>query len=118
MAAQVDSVPEDMKNIDIGQDFKAVVGSFKPAFVEYLSGLQDVEYIEPNHIYKASILPASSQPQPYVVSSNPKPNPMQRRKNHKREVVTFQDIPSWGLARINRRNRDDLSSYTVDDRAG
>lgn len=118
MAAHLDSAPNDMKNIDIGQEFKAVVGSFKPAFVEYLNGLEDVEYIEPNHIYKASILPASSQPQPYTVASNPKSNPMQRRKNQKRNVITYQDPSSWGLARINRRDRNDLSSYTVDDQAG
>lgn len=118
MAAQLDSAPNDMKDIDIGQEFRAVVGSFKPAFVEYLNGLEDVEYIEPNHIYKASILPATSQPQPYTEASNTKSIPMQRRKNQKRNVITYQDPSSWGLARINRRDRNDLSSYTVDDQAG
>jgi hypothetical protein len=106
------SPPKSMTNIDIGQEFKAVVGSFNPSFVKYLTGLEDVEYVEPNRVYKAAILPALSQPQPYSTSQL---EPMHRQK---RGIVTQVNVPSWGIARINRRDRNDLSSYTADDAAG
>lgn len=112
--------PDKMKNIDIGQEFKAVVGSFNPSFVTYLSALKDVEYVEPNRVYKSAILPTTSKPQPYVA------NPPKRKssvKHHKSSIIkrnsyTQFNVPSWGMARINQRTRDDLSSYTADDSAG
>lgn len=114
MAASIES-PDNVKNIDIGYEFKAVAGTFNPAFVDYLSKLEDVEYVEPNHVYKSAILPAVSKPQPYVASSI-KPV-LQRRKNQKRSIVTY-DVPSWGLGRINHHESNDLSSYTIDEAAG
>lgn len=107
-----------MKNIDIGQKFKAVSGSFNPSFVAYLSNLDDVEYIEPNQVYKAAILPSVAQPKPY--SPREIKPAVQRRKStfSKRNIFTQVNVPSWGIARINRRDHFDLSSYTSDDLAG
>lgn len=118
MGSKQENAPDSLKNIDIGQEFKAVVGSFNPSFVTYLNGLDDVEYIEPNRIYKAAILPSVSQPQPYPARQ---PNPVvQHRKSsiNKRRIFTQVNVPSWGIARINQRDRSDLSSYTSDDSAG
>lgn len=107
-----------MKNIDIGQNFKAVSGSFHPSFVTYLNSLDDVEYIEPNHVYKVAILPAVAKPKPY--SARQVKPAVHRRKSSisKRNIFTQVNVPSWGIARINRRDHNDLSSYTSDDSAG
>ena len=115
MAAQANTTPENLQNIDIGHEFRAVVGSFNPSFVDYLNGLEDVEYIEPNQIYKSSIMPATSQPKAYTPSQ--RKNMSQRRRIQKRNDITYE-VPSWGLARINRRNPGDFSSYTIDEAAG
>lgn len=120
---QQEMSPDSMKNIDIGQEFKAIAGSFNPSFVKYLTALNDVEYVEPNQIYKAAILPTSSQPQP-CTASQAKPSTLQgkkqrRRDSQKRGYITQANVPSWGIARINHRERDeDLSSYTADETAG
>lgn len=99
--------PAELQNVNIGNEFRAVFGTFDPSFISYLSKLNDVEYIEPNQVYKAAIMPTSHQPQPY------------EKKNHqKRTMMTQENVPSWGLARINTRELDDLSTYSVDDEAG
>ena len=105
-----DLEPKSVKNIDIGSEFKAVVGSFNPSFINYLSQLEDVEYVETNQIYKSAILPTVTKPQPYISS--------QLTSKSKRDIITQMNVPSWGLARINRRNRDDMTSYSVDEAAG
>ncbi|KAG2191323.1 hypothetical protein INT46_001815 [Mucor plumbeus] len=102
--------PKSVQNIDIGNEFKAVVGSFKPSFINYLNQLEDVEYIETNQIYKSAILPTVSKPQPYI--------PSQLASKNKRDIITQMNVPSWGLARINRRNNDRTTSYSVDEAAG
>lgn len=109
-AESEDLEPKAVKNIDIGNEFKAVVGSFNPSFVNYLSQLEDVEYVETNQIYKAAILPTVSKPQPYRSS--------QVASKSKRNIITQMNVPSWGLARINRRNKDDMTTYSVDESAG
>ncbi|KAF1796662.1 peptidase S8/S53 domain-containing protein [Mucor lusitanicus] len=109
-AESEDLEPKAVKNIDIGKEFKAVVGSFNPSFVNYLSQLEDVEYVETNQIYKAAILPTVSKPQPYISS--------QVSSKSKRNIITQMNVPSWGLARINRRNKDDMTTYSVDESAG
>lgn len=95
-----------MKNVNIGKSFNAVLGSFDPVFVNYLKQLDDIEYIEPNQIYKAAIMPMTRQPQPY------------KTRFRKRRMLTQENVPSWGLARINNRELDDLTSYSVDDQGG
>ncbi|KAI7889523.1 peptidase S8/S53 domain-containing protein [Mucor mucedo] len=84
----------------------------------YLSSLDDIEYIEPNNVYKAAILPSVAQPKPY--SPREIKPAVQRRKSSfsKRNIFTQVNVPSWGIARINRRDHYDLSSYTSDDLAG
>ncbi|KAK4509377.1 uncharacterized protein ATC70_007728 [Mucor velutinosus] len=109
-AESEDLEPRAVKNIDIGNEFKAVVGSFNPSFVNYLSQLEDVEYVETNQVYKAAILPTVSKPQPYISS--------QVSSKNKRNIITQINVPSWGLARINRRNKDDMTTYSVDESAG
>jgi hypothetical protein len=100
--------PNALKNVQIGNDFTAIVGSFDPLFVNYLSMQEDVDYVEPNQVYKAAIMPITQQPQSY-----------QGKYNHqKRKVLTQENVPSWGLARINTRELDDLTTYSVDDEAG
>lgn len=109
-----------LQNIDLGEKFKAIAGSFDPSFVKYLSQLDDVEYVEPNHVYKAAILPRTTNPQPYI-SQNTQHQPKQKRRSkqhQRRSVVTQLDVPSWGIARINRRERSNLNSYSVDEAAG
>jgi hypothetical protein len=117
---QNDNLPVgSLKNIDMGQTFKAVTGSFDPSFVSYLSQLDDIEYVETNHVYKAAILPASTKPQPYTSQQMQSQSKQQRRNHqHKRSIVTQLDVPSWGIARINRRDRSDLNTYSVDESAG
>lgn len=105
-----DLEPKSVKNIDIGSEFKAVVGSFNPSFINYLSQLEDVEYVETNQIYKSAILPTVTKPQPYISS--------QLTLKSKRDIISQMNVPSWGLARINHRNRDDMTSYSVDEAAG
>jgi hypothetical protein len=116
---------ESMKNIDLGKQFKAVTGSFDPSFVSYLSQLDDVEYVETNQIYKAAILPTSSKPQPYTPQQTQNQSKQQKeqqrrsqQKHQKRNLVTQLDVPSWGIARINRRDRRNLNSYSADEYAG
>jgi hypothetical protein len=72
--------------------------------------LEDVEYIETNQIYKSAILPTVSKPQPYI--------PSQLASKNKRDIITQMNVPSWGLARINHRNNDRTTSYSVDEAAG
>ncbi|RCH92207.1 subtilisin-like serine protease [Rhizopus stolonifer] len=120
---QDDLSTESIRNIEIGQEFKAVAGFFNPSFVSYLNQLEDIEYVEPNQIYKAAIQPIVSSPQPYSASNVP----LQRSKKHrykqrtskqKRGIMTQENVPSWGIARINRRELSDLTTYSADDAAG
>ncbi|KAI9474247.1 MAG: peptidase S8/S53 domain-containing protein [Benjaminiella poitrasii] len=104
-----------IRNIDIGSKFQAVFGTFQASFVNYLSELEDVEYIEPNQIYRAPVFPADSEPKPYV------PSLMTLGDNQhlqKRSTITQLNVPSWGLARINHRQKDDLTSFTFEDSSG
>ncbi|KAG0172226.1 subtilisin-like serine protease [Apophysomyces sp. BC1034] len=79
-----------LDQIDISQRFSAVVGSFHPSFTNYLHTLDAVEYVEPNHIYKATDW----------------------------QKIVQENVPSWGLARVSQRKNTDLSSYIGDDMAG
>lgn len=72
--------------------------------------MEDVEYVETNQIYKSAILPTVTKPQPYISS--------RLASKSKRDIVTQMNVPSWGLARINRRNNDGTRSYSVDEAAG
>jgi hypothetical protein len=119
-ASEAPASPSEIVDISIDDKFKAVAGTFHHAFANYLSSLDDIEYVEPNRVYKAPIFPATSEPQPYAakgLKSVQNVHSIERRLE-KRGAVTQQNVPSWGIARINHRNRDDLSSYTLDEQAG
>ncbi|KAI7902416.1 peptidase S8/S53 domain-containing protein [Cokeromyces recurvatus] len=104
-----------IKNVDIDSKFEAIFGTFQASFVDYLSQLEDVEYIEPNHIYRAPVLPALVDPKPYVPSSM---KPINNEQHQKRNLITQFNVPSWGLARVSHRDNDDLASYTYEDSFG
>ncbi|KAI8881558.1 subtilisin-like protein, partial [Backusella circina FSU 941] len=79
--------------------------------------LDDIEYVEPNRVYKAAIFPATLEPRPYTSKGLKSIHSIERRLE-KRGAVTQENVPSWGISRINHRNRDDLTSYTLDEKAG
>lgn len=109
-----DMKPESLKDIRIGDNYRAITGSFHSQFVNYLSNIDDIEYIEQNQIYKAPFIATSIQSKLY------KQDIMQKMSNSKakRGVFTQVDVPSWGIARINHRDLGDLTVYTADDTAG
>ncbi|KAI8375451.1 peptidase S8/S53 domain-containing protein [Blakeslea trispora] len=102
-----------MKGIEVG-GFKAVSGSFHPSFVSYLSQLEDVDYIEPNQIFKTTIQPMQTSPKLYT----PITLRSVKNRNQKRSIIVQTDVPSWGLSRINHRERDDSKIYATDEYAG
>jgi hypothetical protein len=109
---------DSVRNIHIGGGVNFVVGTFNPSFAGYLSSLDDIDYVEPNRIYKAPFKPSSSAPNPYVSSVSPSRRQKTIKRYQKREVVTQSGVPSWGICRINQRERGDLGSYTADPSAG
>ncbi|CAO3692257.1 hypothetical protein G6F70_000392 [Rhizopus microsporus] len=105
---------ELLKDIQIGDNYRALTGSFHPQFVNYLSNIDDIEFIEQNQIYKAPFIPPTIDPKIYMQDIIHKvPN-----SKTKRGIVTQVDVPSWGIARINHRELRDLTVYTADDTAG
>lgn len=105
---------ESLKDIQIGDNYRALTGSFHPQFVNYLSNIDDIEFIEQNQIYKAPFIPPTVDPKIYMQDIIHKvPN-----NKTKRGIVTQVDVPSWGIARINHRELRDLTVYTTDDTAG
>ncbi|KAI8981103.1 peptidase S8/S53 domain-containing protein [Pilobolus umbonatus] len=111
-----DSILTSIENIVIHHEYRAAFGNFSPSFVNYLLNMKDIAYIEPNHVYTACVLPPQLNPKAYspaVIRRNPKKSNIQ-----KRDVVTQVKVPSWGLARINKRLLGNLDSYTVDESAG
>ncbi|CAO3701366.1 unnamed protein product [Rhizopus stolonifer] len=105
---------DSMKNINIGKDYKAVTGSFPPQFVNYLSNLNDVEFVEQNQVYKAPFISTNAQKIPYYIDEE-RDDPTELRK---RNYVTQLDVPSWGIARINHRDSLDLTLYTAEELSG
>ncbi|KAG0759436.1 hypothetical protein G6F57_009192 [Rhizopus arrhizus] len=74
-----------------------------------------VEFVEQNQIYKAPFLANNPQKIPY--SSNLIKSDYSAI-NQKRNFVTQWNVPSWGIARINHRDLQDLTLYTVEEAAG
>jgi subtilisin family serine protease len=114
-AIEADINLKSMKDIVVGKSFKAVSGSFHPQFVNYLSNLDAVEFVEQNQIYKAPFLANNPQKIPY--SSNLIKSDYSAI-NQKRNFVTQWNVPSWGIARINHRDLQDLTLYTAEEAAG
>ncbi|RCH79327.1 subtilisin-like serine protease, partial [Rhizopus stolonifer] len=87
------SVPDAIDLFALDDNFTVMSGIFSDnAFIDYLHDQYAVEYVEPNHIYKAQV----------------------QYTNLRTEVAS-----SWGLARINTRyERNNLSHYTFDEFAG
>ncbi|KAI8886512.1 subtilisin-like protein [Backusella circina FSU 941] len=109
---------DSVKNIHISGDVNFVVGSFNPSFAGYLNSLDDIDYVEPNRIYKAPFMPLSSASKPAVSRVVPSRRQKSIKKYQKREMITQSGVPSWGICRINQRERGDLASYTSDTSAG
>ncbi|KAI8991471.1 peptidase S8/S53 domain-containing protein [Mycotypha africana] len=112
-----------LRNLDINQDFKTIVGSFDSAFATYLSQSEYVEYVEPNQVYKAAIFPPATAPKPYEADSNSMPlsnsnDTSQKQLLQRRNVVTQTKVPSWGIARVSHRDLKNLDSYSADEAAG
>ncbi|KAI8359872.1 peptidase S8/S53 domain-containing protein [Choanephora cucurbitarum] len=108
------ALPSDaIKDIQVG-NFKAVSGAFHPSFISYLSQLEAVDYIEPNQIFKSTIEPMQTSPKPFKSTSLRSVN----NRNYKRSLIVQTDVPSWGLSRINHRERDNPKIYTADEYAG
>ncbi|KAI9255610.1 peptidase S8/S53 domain-containing protein [Phascolomyces articulosus] len=81
-----------INTIEVGKDFSAVVGSFDAQFTEYLHGLDAIDYVESNQIYR--------------VAAN---IPLEKRDRQQ------SPVPSWGLARITHRDKSDLNVDIFDD---
>lgn len=81
-----------LDTVHVGQDFSAIVGPFDPDFAAYLHRLDVIDYVEPNQVYKVA----------------------HYRENVKR-TTQQQPAASWGLARIQQRQRGDLSIRALDD---
>ncbi|KAI9243800.1 peptidase S8/S53 domain-containing protein [Sporodiniella umbellata] len=104
-----------MNNINIGKGYKAVAGSFHPQFVNYLSNLEDVEFVEQNQVYKAPFFTSNIEKTPYSHSVKKHRN---TKRLQKRDSTTQWDVPSWGISRINQRDFSEPTIYTVEEDSG
>lgn len=86
-----------LDTIQIGRQYAAVIGSFDAPFTQYLHKLDAIDYVEPNRVYKvaAAVPPTTTT-----------------------TTITGQkllNVSSWGIARVNQREKGDLSSSTFND---
>ena len=95
-----------LDHISIDQDFIAVSGVFPDTgFIDTLYNDNAVDYVETNHIYKATFL-------------LPENNPMIIEDDGNLQKRSQSSSPDWGLARIHQRELGDLKNYDYDETAG
>ncbi|KAI8365367.1 peptidase S8/S53 domain-containing protein [Radiomyces spectabilis] len=107
-----------LDSIDIGSEFVAVSGVFNDGnFFNYLNEQQEIEYVEPNQIYKAAVVLPQEKWQ-----WNDKPTWTQQLvrsgKSLYKRAVSKVASPNWGLARLNQRENGHLEEYSFDEEAG
>lgn len=92
-----------LDSITLDDGFIAMAGVFQdPRFIQMLYEEFDIEYVEPNQIYKVTHI------MPYEESE---------LRFNKRDIRTAVS-PDWGLSRISQRLNENLEMYTFDDTAG
>lgn len=100
--------------IDIGPDFVALAGNFPDsAFIDLLHGEEDIDYVEVNQVYKATLIP------PYHDQVHPEDElKLVEQKQLEKRDIKVEACPNWGLSRINQRLLGDFESYSYDETAG
>ncbi|KAI8368990.1 peptidase S8/S53 domain-containing protein [Blakeslea trispora] len=91
--------PENIDFLSVDKNFTLIAGKFPDhSFVKYLHQLQDIEYVEQNHIYQTQV----------------EHDGLEKRQALKTEVAA-----NWGLARISQRQKlNGTLQYTFDEQAG
>jgi subtilisin family serine protease len=105
----------------IDDSFTAVSGIFPDhRFVDYLHQQSNVEYVEPNQVYKAQIIRPLQEYQ-LMNSTSSYTQRLQAFANGTRRRGTIKTAvaPNWGQARVTQREHGgDLSQYEYDEAAG
>lgn len=100
-----------LNHIDIGNQFSVVSGVFSDhAFLDYLYQQSTIEYVEPNQIYKAAVMPSKR-----LTEEDEEEERIQRADM---DSLKTSKPANWGLARINHRQRGNFDGYIFDSVGG
>ncbi|KAI7861078.1 peptidase S8/S53 domain-containing protein [Circinella umbellata] len=102
-----------LDHIKLDNEFVAISGIFpENGFIDAIHNDHDVEYVEPNYIYKATfLLPEDDMTTLF--------NEQDDDNNHKfYDKRTLSSSVDWGLSRINKRTLNELNSHDFDESAG